>query len=833
MANNTQNPNKKQSKNTTTRPNVKILWTMIFVGMLLVLCVFAAVNFGLFGKLPSLQELENPQANLASEIYANDGNTLMGKIYAENRVSVDYQDISPHVIDALISTEDVRFYEHSGIDAIAIGRAIKGLGQEGGGSTLTQQLAKNILGQGRGSVLKRGTDKLKEWIVALKLEKNFTKQEIIALYLNRVSWGNIFGIRNASRVFFQKEPSKLSTDEAALLVGMLSGPGQYDPLRHAKAATERRNLVLDRMVTNNVLSASLAATLQKKPLGIKYKKLDESLGIAPYFRSVLNKKLDEWCKTHKNPVTGNNYDMYRDGLKIYTTIDPKMQFYAEEAMIKHMVIMQKKFNAQLSKNVWKGHEDILDKAMRESERWKYLKEEGLKNEDIKKTFYEPVKMKIFAWNSNRSTDTVMTPMDSIKYHKQMMQTAFAAVDPVSGEVKAWVGGIDFNWFKYDHVTANRQVGSAFKPLLYTLALTDAGLTPESYIGGKAITLANKTISGGGGTMAYCLAKSLNAAAWDLMSRIGAKKTAEFAHLCGIQSKIPVVPSIALGSADLQLLEMLRAYTMFPNRGFNTEPIFISRIEDKNGNVLQNFQSETKQVISESDAYMMYKMMQGVVDFGTGHAMRDRYEIKSEMGGKTGTTNDNTDGWFIGYTPQLLAGAWVGCDDRFLRISHTGGGNELAMPEFAFFMQKVYADRKLGIDPKAEFQKPAELNNDPIYADQNFSTIVKQGEGNDFTEDQGNGDAGDYTDQNVPVESEFKKDQFKEKNDADKKVIGPINMADEFKKESLPVKEPASKDLPEKQPKALMEKTVDKKNLKTTDDKSKKANSKPDKSNNDY
>ena len=273
-------------------------------------------------------------------------------------------------------------------------------------------------------------------------------------------------------------------------------------------------------------------------------------------------------------------------------------------------------------------------------------------------------MKVFAWNSKRETDTVMTPLDSIKYFKQMMQTAFAAMDPVTGEVKAWVGGIDFKWFKFDHVTTNRQVGSTFKPLLYTLALTDAGLTPESYIGGKAITMSNKTISGGGGTMAYCLAKSLNAAAWDLMSRIGPKKTAEFAHLCGIKSDIPVVPSIALGSADIQLFEMLRSYTMFPNRGFNTEPIYISRIEDKNGNVIQAFQSESKQVISEADAYTMYKMMQGVLDFGTGHAMRGTFGIQSDMGGKTGTTDKNTDGWFIGYTPQLLAGAWVGCDDPF-------------------------------------------------------------------------------------------------------------------------------------------------------------------------
>ena len=834
MQNKKQTPqNKKRAKQTRTRPSVKILWAMVFIGLLMVVLIFTAVNFGLFGKLPSLQELENPQANLASEIYANDGTTLMGKIYAENRVSVDYKDISPYVINALISTEDVRFYDHSGIDVIAIGRAIKGLGQEGGASTITQQLAKNILGQGRGSVLKRGTDKLKEWIVALKLEKNFTKQEIIALYLNRVSWGNIFGIRNASRVFFQKEPAELNIDEAALLVGMLSGPGQYDPIRHPAAATSRRNLVIDRMVTNNVIPEAQSASLKKQPLGIKYKKLDESLGIAPYFRSVLTKTLDNWAKTHKDPVTGNNYDMYRDGLKIYTTIDPKMQLYAEEAMIKHMVNMQKKFNSQLPKNVWKGHEDILNRAMHESERWKNLKEEGLKDADIRKTFDEPVKMKIFAWNANRSTDTVMTPLDSIKYNKQMMQTAFAAMDPVTGEIKAWVGGIDFNWFKYDHVTTNRQVGSTFKPLLYTLALTDAGLNPESYIGGKTITLANKTISGGGGTMAYCLAKSLNAAAWDLMSRIGAKKTAEFAHLCGIKSNIPVVPSIALGSADIQLIEMLRAYTMFPNRGFNTQPIFINRIEDKNGNTLESFQSESKQIISEADAYTMYKMMQGVVDYGTGGSMRWRYGITSDMGGKTGTTNDNTDGWFMGYTPQLLAGAWVGCDDPFLHLRNgwTNGGNDMAMPEWAYFMQKVYADRKLGIDPKAEFQKPAELNNDPIYADQNFSAIVKKGEGNDFTEDQGNGDAGDYSEPDVPVESEFDKNK-KETPPVEKKVMGPVNITQDLNK-TTPAKEAPAKNTDDKQPKAVMPKTIDKKTGKAIDDKTKKPAAKPDKSGSDY
>ncbi|MEO6455653.1 MAG: transglycosylase domain-containing protein [Ginsengibacter sp.] len=746
-------PGKSQMKS-----SVKILWITIAGGLGLFILILLFATLGVFGKLPSLEELENPQASLASEIYADDGKTLMGKIYTENRSPVDFKDISTNVTDALIATEDVRFYDHAGIDAIAIGRALKGLGSEGGGSTLTQQLAKQILHQGGGWFGKRVLDKMKEWIVALKLERNFTKQEILSLYLNRVPWGNIFGIRNASRVYFQKEPALLSVDEAALLVGMLSGPGKYDPVRHPDLAMERRNLVLNRMVTNKALTSSEEERLSKKPLGIKFKKLDENMGIAPYFRLVLSKKMEQWCKTHTDVKLGRNYDLYKDGLKIYTTINPKMQLYAEEAVITHMSAMQKKLNSQLGKNIWKKHQDILDRAMKNSERWKQMKEDGVKEDDIIKSFYQPVRMKIFAWNATREKDTTMTPMDSIKYLKQMMQTSFAAMDPMTGEVKAWVGGVDFKWFKYDHVTANRQVGSTFKPILYTLAILDAGLTPDSYIGGRTITLNDKTISGKGGTMAYCLAKSLNSGAYDLMSRIGAKKTAEFAHSCGITSSIPVVPSIALGSADLTLIEMLRAYTMFPNRGFNTEPVIISRIEDKNGNVLESFQPENKQIISEADAYTMYKMMEGVMDFGTGHSMRGRFGINSAMGGKTGTTNDNTDGWFIGYTPQILAGAWVGCDDPFLKIRWTYGGNEMAMPEWAYFMQKVYADKKLGIDPKAEFQKPAELDNNPIYADKNFSDIIKKGEGSDFNEDEGNGNAGDYEGRELssPVESEFGK-----------------------------------------------------------------------------
>lgn len=794
---------KNKKKTSGTKTSIKILWIIVFAGLGFGVFIFGGAYFGLFGRLPSLQQLENPDADLATEIYANDGTTLMGKIYAENRISVDYKDIAPGVIDALISTEDERFYEHSGVDARSIARAVVGLGRNGGGSTITQQLAKNILGQGRGSFMKRGIDKIKEWIVAIKLEKNFTKQEIIALYLNRVSWLNIYGIRNASLVYFQKEPSQLTIDESALLVGMLKGPGAYNPVDHPKAALSRRNVVLDQLVRNEMLTTSAAAMYKKKPLGIKYKKITEASGIAPYFRAELTKKLMEWCGTHKDPKTGENYDLYRDGLKIYTTIDPAMQKYAEEAVIKHMTAMQKNFNRQLGKHVWKGHDDILQRAMKESERWKTLKEEGLSDTAIKASFEKPVKMKIFAWNAKRETDTVMKPIDSIKYLKQMMQTAFCAMDPVSGEVKAWVGGIDFKWFKYDHVTANRQVGSTFKPLLYTLAITDAGLTPESYIGGKSITLANKTISGGGGTMAYCLAKSLNAAAYDLMERIGPKKTAEFAHQCGIKSNIPIVPSIALGSADIQLIEMLRAYTMFPNRGFNTEPIIIDRIEDKNGNVLESFQPKVKQVISEADAYTMYRMMQGVVDYGTGHGMRDKFGIYSEMGGKTGTTNENTDGWFIGYTPQLLAGVWVGCDDPFLRIKQTYGGNEMAMPEFAYFMQKVYADKSLGIDPKAKFETPPQLTNDPIFADQNFSDIIKEGSGSDF-DDAGNGDASDYSaPTNVPVESDFNDVKPETKTENPSKPIGPQNFKPNSTDTAKKKDHPASVIDNSKKPKAVM------------------------------
>ncbi|MBI3883903.1 MAG: penicillin-binding protein [Sphingobacteriales bacterium] len=512
------------------KPSVKFLWITFFSGIGLVILLFTAANFGLFGRMPSLIELESPEADLASEIYSSDG-LLMGKYYAENRSEVKYNQISPNIINALVATEDQYFYDHSGIDAKAVARAFIKLGTDGGGSPITQQLAKMMLKQGRGNILKRGMDKVKEWIIAVKLEKNFTKEEIITLYLNRAPWGYNYGIRNASRTYFQKEPIDLNLEESAVLVGMLKG-FIYEPVRHPKAGLIRRNTVIQRMVDckQHFLTQPEADALKAKPLITNYKKADDNVGIAPYFRAVLSDKLKDWCKNKRNPKTGENYDLYRDGLKIFTTIDSKMQDYAEYAVNQHMPIIQAKLNNLLKHNgdkMWQeGGVGVLEKGMKNSERWKNLKEENVPEEEIRKSFTIPVKMKVFAWNEARESDTVMTPIDSIKYHKQLMQTSFVCMDPRTGEVKCWVGGIDFKWFKYDHVTANRQVGSTFKPLLYTLAVQDAGYTPTTLVPGGTICLGGKCITGGGGTLAYGLAHSKNAVAYRLMSIIGPERTVD-------------------------------------------------------------------------------------------------------------------------------------------------------------------------------------------------------------------------------------------------------------------------------------------------------------------
>jgi penicillin-binding protein 1A len=700
---------------------VRIFWKSLLIGWAAFVVFLIALNLGVFGKLPSLAELENPSMLSSSEIYGSDG-TLMGKYYTKDRTNVKYGDISPNVINALIATEDERFYQHSGIDAKGTARAVLFLGTKGGASTITQQLAKNMLEQGlTKNIIRRVIEKFKEWIISVKLERNFTKEEILALYLNTVSFSdNLYGIGNASRSFFQKDPDRLSVDEAAVLVGMVNGPTIFNPRRNPKNALDRRNLVLNRMVTNGYLNETDASVLKAKPIQLNYKKLDENAGIAPYFRDVLREEVKKWCKENKNPKTGNPYDIYKDGLKIYTTINPRMQEYAEVAVFRHMQKLQAVFNQQSnikSGSVWKGKdgERVLENAMKQSDRWKNMKEDEIPEKDIRASFNVKVPMKVFAWNQRREKDTVMSPLDSIKYHKQMLQTGFLVVDPYNGEVKAWVGGIDFKTFKFDHVNieTKRQVGSTFKPLLYTLGVTN-GYTPETPFPSGPINMGNKVITGSGGPMAICLAYSKNPGAVFLINQLGVQRTVDFAKQCGIESNIPKVPSIALGSADISLTEMVRAYTMFPGRGFNVKPYFISRIEDRNGNVLATFTTKGEEVISEADAYVMTKMMQGVVNFGTGRAIRGAYGISAEMAGKTGTTNDNADGWFIGFTPQILAGVWVGADDPFLRLLNTTGGAQMAMPAYAYFFQELYKDKTLNIDPNAKFVVPESIRNEAIY-----------------------------------------------------------------------------------------------------------------------
>ena len=778
--------------------SVSLLWRIFLLGFATVIIVLLLANFGVFGKMPSLQELENPEADLASEIISSDG-ILMGKYYSENRSEVRFDEISPNVFHALIATEDERFYDHSGIDAQALGRAFFSLGRQGGGSTITQQLAKMILKQGRGNFFLRGTQKIKEWIIAVKLERNFTKEEILALYLNRAPWGNVYGIRNASRTYFQKEPKNLKLEEAAVLIGMLKG-FIYEPIRHPRAAIDRRNIVIGQMVVakEHYITAAEAANLKAKPLITNFKQIDENVGSAPYFRRALVGLMKDWCNNNRNPKTGEAYDLYRDGLKVYTTIDSRMQQYAEESMQLHMPTVQSRLNASLKQKgdkIWKGHDNIIEAAMKYTDRWKTMKEDGVDEATIKKSFLVPVKMKIFSWKGNEKheKDTILTPFDSIKYHKQLMQTSFVAMDPRSGEVKAWVGGIDFRWFKYDHVTASRQVGSTFKPLLYTLAVTELGYTPETYIPGGPLTLGGQTISTGGGTCAYCLAKSINGCAWHLMGSIGVKKTIEFAQLCGVKVTIPPYPSIALGTAEIPMLQMLQAYTMFPNKGYNTEPVFVTRIEDKNGNLLHEFPiAQSKQVIGESDNYTMVKMMEGVIKAGTARRLNS-YNIPVEKAGKTGTTNGNTDGWFIGYTPTLLAGTWVGCEDPFIPIYSNGGGAEMAAPAWGNFMTKVYADKRFeSYTSQKEFNAPAELKNAPIYADANFQNLLSKGDS--LTEDSGNGAAGDFlqedlSDMNAPniiTDTNKNKEKKKEEKKEPKISTTPVIVDD---KKNIPKPKP--------------------------------------------
>ena len=789
------------------RKATTIFWNIFFSVLGVFILVLVLIYFGVFGSLPSLKELENPSIMLASEVYADDG-TLMGKYYKDksNRSNVEYHDISKNAINALLSTEDKRFYDHSGIDGMGVLRAVVKFGQAGGGSTITQQLAKYMLGQGSRNMARRGIEKMKEWITAVRLERNFTKEEILALYLNAVPFGdNVYGIRNASRTFFQKEPDQLTVDEAAMLIGMLSGNTLYNPRKNPKAAIERRNTVINRMVESNYLTEEQGRNFKLKPIDLSnYKKLDENNGLAPYFRDVIREDLKKWCKDHKNPASGDPYDLYEDGLRIYTTINPRMQLYAEEAVAKQVPNLQKILSAQPSIRkglVWKDHTNILESLIRNTERWRSMEDEGVPAAEIRKSFDQPVQMKVFAWNSRRETDTVMTPLDSIKYNHQMMQTAFMAMDPMSGAVKAWIGGIDFKTYKFDHANMNtkRQVGSSIKPLLYSDAIENVGFTPETpcentaqYFDGFGMVPAKGVCLGNGASvsMASALAYSLNCASAYIMKQVTPKQFVDFLKNINIKSKLEPYPSICLGAVEISLYEMMWGYSMFPAGGFSTKPYYITRIEDKNGNVLARFDTERKEVISQNTAYTMCRMMQGTVDIGTAAGMRDRLGV-AEMGGKTGTTQNNTDAWFMGYTPQLLAGVWIGCDDNFIRLDGlTGQGARAARPIWEYFYAKTAADKDVGLNRRAHFVQPENMKSDMMYDYMNIidKTPPPGAEG----DNQGNGNANQYLDTSsphVPVDSKLSTDEQRvldEANGGKKKAesLSPQKPPEEKKKKGF-------------------------------------------------
>ncbi|NUM31103.1 MAG: transglycosylase domain-containing protein [Bacteroidetes bacterium] len=701
------------------------LWVYFFMGLLVFIGFMILVRIGLLGKMPDIEELENPKSNLASEVYTSD-KVLMGKYYYENRANCDFKDLAPSLVNALIATEDIRFYKHSGIDIKALSRAVVYLGKDGGASTITQQLAKNLFHNRSSFLLTRILQKLKEMIIAVELERQYTKEEIISLYFNTVPFGgNSFGIKTASKTFFGKAPADLKPEEAALLVGMLKGSTLYNPVRNPERSVKRRNVVLFQMYKYKFITVNEYDELKEKPLKLNITVQNQNEGIAPYFRDYLKEYLAGWCKAR-------NLNIYRDGLKIYTTINSKMQLYAEKAVSKQMKQLQNEFFNEwkgqnpwrLEKESWKEDPNYLMKNIKKTEKYYYLNKKYDGNKDSIMYWLNKKEAKtIFTWHGE--VDTVMSTIDSLKYYKSLLHCGFMSMDPHTGEIKAWVGGINFKNFQYDHVNsgANRQVGSTFKPFVYALAV-DNDLSP-CYVAPTA-PVTFKLPEGGYWTpknsqklksthvnLYQGLKLSINTVTAHLMQKLGEKSPYSVRTLVGKMgvdsSKIKPYPSICLGSMDLSVFEMVGAYSTFANEGEWIEPIFITRIEDKYGNVLEEFAPRRNEVMRKQTAYALCKMMElTTLPGGTASRMRSTYGIPFEIpiAGKTGTTQNNSDGWFIGITPDLVSGGWVGCEDRQVHFRSTalGQGGHMAMPVFAYYMKNIYNDRSLPIS-KSDFKKP--------------------------------------------------------------------------------------------------------------------------------
>ena len=712
---------------------LRVFWTLVFAPFVLIFLIVFMVSMEWFGELPKIEDLQNPQINLATEIISSDGK-ILGKYYAENRVNVKYKDLSPYLINALIATEDARFVDHSGIDFRGLFRVffrtvIGGDQSGGGGSTLSQQLAKMLFPREKNqSKIRLAMRKIKEWIIAARLEKQYTKEEILTMYINKFDFINLaVGIKSASKIYFNTTPDSLKIEQAAMLVGMCKNPSLFNPLRRADTTIHRRNVVMRQLVKYEYLSEEKYDSLKLLPLGINFQQEDHNLGLAPYVREYLRDNfMKKWCEENPKP-DGTAYDVYRDGLKIYTTIDSRMQRYAEQAMELHMKEVQQKFfkeckqkkNAPFDWRVTKEEiNSIMTSSMHRSERYRVLKAQGLSPAEIEKDFNTPAQMKIFSWKGE--VDTTMTPMDSIRYYKSCLRSGFMSMDPHTGYIKAWVGGINYKHFKYDQVKiAKRQVGSTFKPFVYALAIME-GWSPCQKIPNVPVTFeipdqppwtpknsSEEKYNGKMCTLQFALALSINSITAYIMKQFGPEPVVQLAKRLGITSQLDAVPSLCLGTADISLYEMVGAMSAFANQGTRVEPIFVTRIEDKHGRVLSDFRPHTEEVMDEEKAYVMIQLMKGAVQYGTGVRLRYRYKLMQPMAGKTGTTQNHSDGWFMGITPDLVSGVWVGGEDRSIHFSslNEGQGAAMALPVFAYYMQKVYADKKINLY-QGDFEKPS-------------------------------------------------------------------------------------------------------------------------------
>ncbi|MBL7867824.1 MAG: PBP1A family penicillin-binding protein [Flavobacterium lindanitolerans] len=722
----------------------RLFWKIFLYGTGGVILFFLFASWGLFGSMPSFEDLENPESNLATEIISSDGETI-GKFYNENRTAIKYSDLPKHLVDALVATEDERFYEHSGIDARGTFRAIVGFGSSGGASTITQQLAKQLFhGERSKNIIVALTQKVKEWIIATRLERQYTKSEIITMYFNVYDFNNYaIGIRSAAKTYFSKEPKDLTVDESAMLVGMFKNSSLYNPVRNEKGVKNRRNVVLSQMVKAKIITEAQKEKYSALPIKLDFQLQTHKEGTATYFREYLRDFMKNWAKN--NPKKdGKEYDIYRDGLKIYTTIDSRMQLYAEEAVSAHLANLQKEFFKQAKDNKNAPFirlsevetEKLMMRARKNSERWRIMSNEGKSEDDILKSFKVKTKMRVFTWKGEK--DTIMTPNDSIRYYKHFLQTGVMAMEPQTGHVKVWVGGINYKHFQYDHVGQGaRQVGSTFKPFVYAAAIEQQGYSPCDSIIDAPYTIpkgrhnvtetwtprnSNGTYKGMV-TLKYALAQSINTVSAKLIDKVGPDAVIDLVKKLGVKSNIPSQPSIALGAVEITVEDMVAAYSTFANQGVYIKPQVITRIEDKNGVVLYEAVPESHDVLNKDIAYAVIKLLEGVTESGSGGRLRTDgggfgyemmtgypYVLRNPIAGKTGTTQNQSDGWFVGMVPNLATGVWVGNEDRsahFKSITY-GQGAVMALPIWGLFMKKCYADKELNVS-KEPFERPANLS----------------------------------------------------------------------------------------------------------------------------